>query len=75
MDDERVRDGIDHLQRAAKEMIDAARAFLDVADRVVDDPASATSLADLLGRVAKGTRRPRHDGDDSGPAVERIDIS
>ena len=81
MDDERAREGVEHLQRAAKEMIDAARAFLDVADRLVDDPASASSFADLVSRFTRTARRPsprRTDGDggdDDGPTVQRIDVS
>lgn len=51
--DPRVDAGIEHLQTAAKELIGAARAFLDVLDDLVDDrdalhdvAAAVTSLAD-----------------------------
>jgi hypothetical protein len=53
---QRAREGIEHLQAAARELIEAARAALDVAEELVDDPESVASLAGALvamGDVAK----------------------
>ena len=50
-----------HLQAAAKELIAAARAALDVADELVEDPGSLVEavaiLADLGRSVIPGTQR------------------
>lgn len=61
MDDRRGAEGIEHLQAAAREMLAAARSFLDVVEDVVEDPerlsAAATSVVDLVrGGVASATR-------------------
>ncbi len=42
--DDRASEAIAHLQAAAREMIAAARAFLDVAEEVVEDPKSGEAL-------------------------------
>jgi len=47
--DERLGDGVEHLQTAAREMIAAARSFLDVVEDVVGDHAAVSSLAEALG--------------------------
>lgn len=44
----RARDGVEHLQAAARELIAAARAGLDVAEEVVNDPESAASASRIL---------------------------
>lgn len=76
--DPRVEQGLDHLQRAAKELISASRAFLDVIEEVVDHPdamrealGSLSSLGDIAGIAARQVHRRRSewewsDGDDSG---------
>ena len=54
MNDERAAEGIEHLQNAALEIIEAARAFLDVAEDLVRDPAAAATIvhaAATLGRI------------------------
>ena len=54
MNDERAVEGLEHLQNAALELIEAARAFLDVAEDLVRDPAAATTIvhaAATLGRL------------------------
>jgi hypothetical protein len=78
--DPRLQAGLDHLQRAAREMIAASRALLDVAEELVEDPKAASGIIDLFGSVAgRGERRPPqgspdgHDGDD--PPVQRIPVS
>ena len=87
--DPRVQAGLDHLQRAAREVITASRALLDVAEELVEDPKAAAGLADLLGSVgtmaarfrppAGATQRPGADGfdddDDPDPPVQRIPVS
>jgi hypothetical protein len=63
MNDERAAEGIEHLQNAALELIEAARAFLDVAEDLVRDPAATATIvhtAAALGRlVAAGPAAPR----------------
>ncbi|HEX2850921.1 MAG TPA: hypothetical protein VHN98_10225 [Acidimicrobiales bacterium] len=57
MSDERAKEGVEHLQAAALEVISAVRAFLDVAEQVVREPGRAAAFAsDLvdLGRMAAG---------------------
>ena len=78
--DDRAADGLAHLQAAARELIAAARAVLDVASDLVDDPKAVTAVADTLGslvRTAAGAgRRAVHDDDDSPSShgVERIRV-
>jgi len=84
--DPRVHDGLDHLQRAARELIAASRAFLDVAEDLVERPdgvqqllGAVGSLGDAAGRVLRGGagRTPVRDddGDDDDPPVQRIPVS
>ena len=61
MNDERATEGLDHLQAAALEMIQAARAFLDIAedlvtdrDKVAEVVAAVGSVADVATRAARG---------------------
>lgn len=53
----RARDGVHHLQAAARELIAAARAALDVAEEMVNDPESVASLAGTLATVGEMARR------------------
>lgn len=85
--DPRVQAGLDHLQRAAREVIAASRALLDVAEELVDDPRAAAGMVDLLGSVSALRRRVAGDGQpgasrpddgddgDDGPPVQRIPVS
>ena len=79
--DDRAQEGLSHLQAAAREAIAAARAFLDVADELVSDPAAVSAVVDAVGSVVRGAaRRGReavgHAGDDDdGGHVERIKVS
>lgn len=82
MDDERRAEGVDHLQAAALEMIEAARAFLDVAEEVVSDRdrvvEAFTVVTDVARAAAKGaTDRPAGDDPDDPDDrhVERITLS
>jgi hypothetical protein len=68
---ERAREGIQHLQAAARELIHAARALLDVAEDVIDDPAGIATLAGALSAMADAARHRataapgEHDVDDN----------
>jgi hypothetical protein len=83
-DDPRVQAGVEHLQRAAHEVIAASRALLDVAEDLVDDPRSVPSVLGLLGSLgdlAAGRGRPgprtarADDRPDDDPPVQRIPVS
>ena len=54
---ERARQGAEHLQAAARELIEAARAALDVAEEWVNDPEAVASLAGTLTSVGDLARR------------------
>ncbi len=49
-----LSEGVEHLQRAARELVAAARSFLDVVEQVVEDDerlsGAASSIAELVGR-------------------------
>jgi hypothetical protein len=51
VDDGRAAEGAEHLQRAALEVIGAARAFLDVAEEVVNDPDAVGEIVVELARA------------------------
>jgi len=53
----RAREGVEHLQAAARELIQAARAMLDVAEAMVDDPDAVGQLVGALGVVGDVVRR------------------
>jgi hypothetical protein len=53
----RAREGVEHLQAAARELIAAARAALDVAEEVVNDPDAVSSMAGSLSSVGDLARR------------------
>ncbi len=53
MTDDRRGEALTHLQNAAREMIAAARAFLDVAEELVDDPDAGEALLHSLGDAAR----------------------
>ena len=61
MDDPRAAQGVEHLQSAARELLKAARSFLDVVEEVVEDPerltGAASGLADLV--ASSFGRRPQ----------------
>lgn len=74
MNDDRARQGVEHLQAAAVEIIGALRAFLDIAEEVVRDPATAATLAASLVEAARQTD---HGDTDASPEsrVKRIRVS
>lgn len=53
----RARQGLEHLQAAARELIEAARAALDVAEEVVNDPETLATLAGTVATVSDVARR------------------
>jgi hypothetical protein len=80
-----AREGLEHLQAAAHEMIAAARSMLDAVEEILEDPRAATSMAAALGTmsrliegavasvsgmVAGGASEP-----DDEPRVQRIKVS
>ena len=80
MNDERAKQGVEHLQAAAIEVIAAFRAFLDVAEEVVRDPSAVTAFASSLVETARAaaptTPSSEPGGDPSAePRVTRIRVS
>jgi hypothetical protein len=80
VNEERAKQGIEHLQAAAIEVIAAVRAFLDVAEDVVRDPAAAAAMATSFVEAVRPTP-PAHapspgDGTvDADARVTRIRVS
>ena len=54
--EQRAAQGLLHLQGAAVELIAAARAFLDVAEDLVQDPAAAAGVVQTLAALAGAAR-------------------
>ncbi|MEY2453862.1 MAG: hypothetical protein QOD92_3436 [Acidimicrobiaceae bacterium] len=80
-----AREGLEHLQSAAHEMIAAARSMLDAVEEILDDPRAATAVATAVGTmsrliegavasvggiVAGGAAEPENE-----PRVQRIKVS
>lgn len=70
--------GIEHLQAAAREMVSAARSFLDAVDEIIDDRdrlgSIANGLADLVeraGSVFTSTSPTSEDTGTDGPTRPR----
>src|SRR5699024_5012005 len=90
LDDLRIDDGIEHLRCAAREMIDAGRAFLDVAEELLERPELAGDLLGAVGAVGDQLRRgaraagggdprrtdgePTSDRENGGDPIERITV-
>lgn len=88
---QRAQEGVEHFQAAARALIEAARAALDVAEEWVDDPDAIASLARTLavvGDVARrvsgtgGWARPQHTPSarpsppsEDEPRVQRITVT
>ena len=51
--DDKVHQGIEHLQAAAREMIQATRSLLDAAEELIDDPKSVQDLVGSLTQAAQ----------------------
>jgi hypothetical protein len=78
--DDRAADGLAHLQAAARELIAAARAMLDVAEELVDDPGTVSAVVDAVGTAVRtaakiGREAAGASGADDAPhGVERIRV-
>lgn len=78
-----AREGMEHLQNAAREVIRATRKFLDAAEQLVDDPGAVQTVLTTFTSVAQvASQRLRSDGapdagenDPDGGRVQRIKIS
>jgi hypothetical protein len=55
--DGRAAEGFGHLQAAAHELIQAARALLDVVEELVDDPATVGAVTDAVGSIVRQAAR------------------
>ena len=78
--DDKVHQGIEHLQTAAREMIQATRSLLDAAEELIDDPKAVQDLVGSLTQAAQTAAarfRPGGptDGDDDDGHVEHIKVS
>jgi hypothetical protein len=79
--EERAKEALDHLQRAALEMIAAARAVLDVAEELVQDPtplaafAAGMSQAVVQAAAQAGAHGPAGASEPAGPRVQHIRVS
>jgi hypothetical protein len=79
--EDKVHEGIEHLQAAAREMIQATRSLLDAAEELIDDPRSVQDLVGSLTHAAQaaasrfrpGTPTREDDGDDGH--VQHIKVS
>ena len=81
--EDKVHEGIEHLQAAAREMIRATRSLLDAAEELLEDPRSVQDLVGSLAHAAQaaatrfgmgGTGAPPAAEGDDGP-VQRIKVS
>ena len=74
-------DGLAHLQKAALEMIAAARAFLEVAEKVVENPETVRNAVATVGALAKlvvqsaESPKPSSNGEHPDSTVEHIELS
>ena len=79
-------DGVAHLQTAALEMIAAARAFLEVAERIVQNPEAVRTAVVTVGAMAKAVMQTvdpngaKANGDSEAddqadPPIEHITLS
>ena len=76
-----ARTGVEHLQAAAREVIQATRSLLDAAEELVDDPSAVQSLVGTIASVAQAAAgrlrgQPDDPGDDDDDGrVQRIRVS
>lgn len=76
--DDRTADGVEHLRAAAREMIAAVRAFLEVAEELVEDPKAVERVVDTVGSLTDAARRSsgeRRDDGGSDDGVEHIRVT
>lgn len=80
--DDHARVGLEHLQAAALEVIQATRSLLDAAEELVEDPAAVQGMVASVAAVAQAAaarlrgdgRGSNGDGDDDG-RVQPIRVS
>jgi hypothetical protein len=70
-----AREGVEHLQAAARALIHAARAVLDVAEDLVDDPDAVASVAGAVGALGDLVRRRAAAWSGVAPAAEGGDAA
>lgn len=70
-----AKEAVEHLQQAAIEMIKATRAFLDLAEELVADPAPLLALSHLIGDLAAKGRGRTAPSDEDDPPVQHIRVS
>ncbi len=79
MHEEPAKEAVEHLQNAALEMIKATRAFLDLAEELVQDPGPLLAFTHLLGDfAARGRNAAQGQTAHSGPddtTVQHIRVS
>ena len=74
-----LEDGVAHLQTAARELVAAARSFLDLVEDVVNDEGRLTSVVETVTDALRGAARSvgdlgaRAQGAEE-PRVEHIDL-
>ena len=73
MNEQRAREAVEHLQTAALEVIASLRAFLDVAEDLVRDPAKVSGVVNDLADIGRRAAGSPPTGDD--PGVTRIRVS
>lgn len=73
IDDPRVHEGVEHLRRAAREMIAASRAFLDVVEEVVERPDAVGDVLGMVGSIGEQLRRGAAGAAGAGCAPRRGD--
>ena len=79
--EDKVHEGIEHLQAAAREMIQATRSLLDAAEELIDDPRSVQDLVGSLAQAAQAAASrfrpgaPTTDDDGDDGHVQRIRVS
>lgn len=77
-----ARAGVEHLQAAAREAIQATRSLLDAAEELVDDPSAVQNLVGTIASVAqaaaarlRGEPTGSSPDDDDDGRVQRIRVS
>ena len=78
-DDDKVHQGIEHLQAAAREVIEAVRSLLDAAEELLDDPRAVQDVVATVTSVAQAAadrlRPSSTDRDEGDGQVQRIKVS
>ncbi len=79
MNEEKAHEVVEHLQAAALELIEAARAMLDVAEDMVKDPAElralAAAAAHFAGTVSAAGAAAPHGRSNGERRVQHIRVS